>query len=132
MSAPRYGLDHGWTLARATVLMVLGVFALAIVGWGAERADGTRTLAATPTAAVVGDCATLRHLPTGAPARLVACADPAAQYQILQVFPGTSDRTQCAVVPGSEFAFVQPISLHGQGAVVCVTLLHALGRGAEE
>jgi hypothetical protein len=124
LSTPRYGVDHGWTIARATVLMVLGVFALAVVGWGAELGHRPRTLAAAPTAAAAGDCATLH--------RLVACGDPAAQYEVLQVFPGTGDRTRCAEVPGSEFAWVQPVGAHGPVAVVCVTRLLVPGRGAEE
>ncbi len=112
--------------------MVLGVLALGMVAWAAEHSRNQRIPAPVPTEAAAGNCSTLHHVRPGGQARLVSCDDSAAQFTILQVVSGSSDRRQCAEVPGSEFAFALPPTLRAQRAVVCVTLLHVQGRGAAE
>ncbi|MHA6764813.1 LppU/SCO3897 family protein [Streptacidiphilus sp. PAMC 29251] len=109
--------DGYWTTARIALVFVLGALVVAALSYGGAHLSADRVgpvhQPAVP-AAKQGDCVGR----TGD--RAVDCGSDAAQFAVVQSFPGSTDRNQCADVPGSEFALVQRVTATTQGTVLCV------------
>ena len=130
-----------WSPLRVTVLVLLGILALAAVAYGAAHVSSNRTATPLPAVAAPGDCVALasptpsqaqgRERPeTGQPVRLVDCNSTQARYTVIQVFPAGTDTRRCAEVPGSEFALSQQL---GTGStLVCAEHSDVQGRAQNE
>ncbi len=147
--APRHRPDPGrppvpgptWSPLRVTVLVLLGILALAALAYGAAHVSSNRAAAPLPAVAGPGDCVALESpTPTqaaglaapaaGQPVRLVDCDSTQARYTVIQVFPAGTDQRRCAEVPGAEFALSQRIGVHS--ALVCAEHSDVQGRAQNE
>jgi hypothetical protein len=123
----------GWSLGRAALLLGLALAAIGVIVYATTR-GATATAKAQPAvtgAAAVGECAAADGN-TSLQALLVGCGGDSARYDVLQVFPGTDDRTKCADVPGTSFALLQPATAHRPAAVVCVEDLRQEGHAVAQ
>ncbi|MEZ0089753.1 hypothetical protein [Streptacidiphilus sp. EB129] len=98
-------------MPRTVLAVLLGLVVVFAAGYGGAHLAAQRVAPAPNpplSAPRQGDCVTQQGVPrAGGTARVVACTDAAAQYEITQVFPHTGDLDTCADVDGTRFAFTQ-------------------------